>query len=518
MTFSWEEQSTRARRAAVAVDPSSSSSLQLAGGRAVAVARLVSLAPPGARLTPTSATALLSTHGWSLRAALEAVARELAFTDSTALYPVPLQTRGVRMRNMVNAGNSCYLDAVISALFATWDAWDGTLASNVAPAIQNSTGSMVLSPSRVNDGRGLFPCSRISSQYQGYVNSYGIRNGVSRQVQQKQQAIQHLRATVREAVNRLRRGEGVSAAAVEAIRSALRAAGFQTRRGQEDAAELFVFLVDTLGAPFLPLGETLLHPLPLSASDDERMATERVLWLSLPCADDMSLKKTTSQFKNLLNDYFFGNRLEGIRRNSTVVNAWKARRILPWYTPMRETGEVAAINDETSFRALPVPFALKRYSANGHKSRVHVDLPPRIDFSDFVDGVSAGSFSLVLRSVVCHLGDSLDSGHYVSYTYDAFGSPFPIWRRWNDLTPGYVEEFTDDQLSLSAREEQCRDAYIVFYELVPGDGLTDPRDSFFHVRDVDPLALAEDDRTFALALQRIELDEFTAAGNQCHMQ
>lgn len=505
MSFSWEEQSTRARRAAVAVDSSSSSCSQLAGGRAVAVARLISLAPVGAGLTPVRATAVLAANGWSLRLALEAVARDIAAVDPTALQPVPKHCMGSAMRNLTNAGNSCYLDAVLAALFATWDAWDGLLCSNVPHTYCQAT----------EPGRLISPRNALT-RFASTANSISdtLRGGApSRESQRNTHHVQHLRATVREAVNRIRKGDPVSAVVVEAVRSALRAAGFETRRGQEDAAELFAYLVDSLGAPFLALGETLMHPQPSSATDDERMATERILWLSLPTGSGDDVR-----FKSLLNDYFFGNKLDGLRRNATVVSAWKARMLLPWYTPVRETGEVSAINDETSFRALPIPFALKRYSANGQKTRVPVQLPTRIDFTDFVDGVHVGAYSLVLRSVVCHLGNSVHSGHYVTYTYDAFAEPYRTWRRWNDLSPGIVPEVAEDQLEPAAREEIARDSYLVFYELVPGDGLADPRDTFLHVRDVDPLALADDDRTFAQALQRIEFDEFAAAANQCHVQ
>jgi hypothetical protein len=316
---------------------------------------------------------------------------------------------------------------------------------------------------------------------------------------------------VREAVNRIRRGEVVSAAAVEAVRGALRAHGFPGgRRTQEDAAECFSYLVDALGAPFLPLQERLLHAgVRDREGGDERVGSERLLWLGLGRLGDGE----GMSFGRLLEAYFFGDRIDGLRRSEVLVDAWKHRRVLPYYTPVASTGEVAGVNDARAFAAVAVPFALARFDGDGRKTRARVPLPRVVDFSDFVEGVAARSYSLVLRSVVCHLGASRASGHYVAWTFDPFCGAG--WRRWDDMQPGAVERVADGALSSAQAEELERDAYLVLYELVPGDGTTDPRDAFFHVDDVDVLAMAEDDRTFARALQAIE---FENVGAQCHMQ
>jgi hypothetical protein len=482
MTFFWETQAFNARSSATAIDSSTSSTLQLAGNRALAVARLISLAPARARLTPQSASALLAAHAWSLRATVTAVTAEIAASDPSAALTPPNVRAG--LRNLHHAGNTCYLASVLAALFAGWDAWDGLLDAR-APA-----------------------------------------------------STARLRAAVREVVGRLRRGESVSAAAVEAVRGAVRLAGFQTGTDQEDAADLFVFLVDALGAPYLPMGELLLHTSQGERdADDERVVSERLLWLSVPTEPACPLSKlwhssslcldsaaATLDFSSLVAEYFLGDRLEGLKRNGeNVVDAWKARRILPWYTPLRETGEVAAVNDAAAFCAFPVPMALKRYDHIGGKTRTPINIPSatRLDFSDFVDGVAVGSYSLVLRAVVCHLGHSLDSGHYIAYTYHPpFGGAQEAgWRRWNDLDGGQPVQFIPDgQLDSRALDELTRDSYLVFYELVEGDGTADPRDAFFLVRDVDVTAIEEDDQHFAQALQRIEFQEFVSAQHQCHMQ
>lgn len=478
---------------------SSEDAKALSGGRALAVARLMSLGRARASaLSVADATALLGRYEWDLREA-DAAARADAARARGSLRPVPrvVGAGAVRaphevaaLRNVVNAGNSCYADAVLAAAFAQWDAYDGL----------------------VRDG------------------------GADTRVR--------LAEAVRVVVDAMRAGETASAKMTEAVRAASRSAGFATRRGQEDAAEWFVFLVDSLGAPFLALGENLLHDARASSSssllltaDDERVSTERLLWLSLPSEPrtvDAPVPLTT-----LVDSYFLGDQLRGLRRHATTVDAWKARRLLPEYTPLRETGEVAAINDAAAFpfRAVSVPFALKRYDASGRsKARARVTLPPVIPFTDHVEppppstatssasitsASAARTYSLVLRSVVCHIGHSLNSGHYIAYTYDAFGTMRSRsrahtpragreWTRWNDLKHGGVEYFDDGRLPDDVRDHLERDSYLVFYELVPGNGSADPRDAFFHVPDVDVSALAADDFAFAEALQRIEFDEIAA--------
>lgn len=531
-SFSWETQAHAARRASASVDASNSSSVTLAGGRAIAVARLVSLAPASARLSPAAAEALLARNGWRLRDAVDDVRREVAaVAGSGALWPPPSEDDG-GLRNLVNAGNSCYLDAVLCALFGAWDAWDGVVAAagEAGGAASAAASGGAGGSAGGSAGGGAASAGLLASVFMRVGGGNAVGGGGGRE---------NLRATVREVVCRMRRGGVVSAAVVEAVRVSLRAAGFaqgRPRTAQEDAAEAFCFLVDMLGAPFLPLGESLLYGAKGtekvragtgagtgaggragagggSRGDDERVASERLLWLAL--GEKESGGDGVVEFEHLLQEYFYGDRLQGLRRNEETVDAWKHRRVIPFYTPVASTGEVAAVNDARAFNAVAVPFALKRFDARGRKSRTRVPLPLCVDFSDFVDGIEAGRHSLVLRSVVCHLGSTKDSGHYVAYTRDPFTGAG--WRRWDDMAGGKVCRIADGALSARQVGELERDAYLVFYELVAGDGSADPRDALYHVRDCDLHALQEDDQAFAEELQRMEFDDFSRNAD-CHLQ
>src|SRR3954451_25014221 len=92
---------------------------------------------------------------------------------------------------------------------------------------------------------------------------------------------------------------------------------------------------------------------------------------------------------------------------------------------------------------------LKRYSlaADGTPKRIHtqIDIPIEIGLPHFIQddhmedsGPLYGNFKLSLQSVVCHRGDSVDSGHYIALARSnvpAKGSEPEIshWLRFDDL-------------------------------------------------------------------------------------
>lgn len=68
---------------------------------------------------------------------------------------------------------------------------------------------------------------------------------------------------------------------MEIFRSCLQECGFSPRgsRNQEDASELFLFLVDKLGAPNIPIKEVLFHG-GKEHADDKKDTSESMLPLS----------------------------------------------------------------------------------------------------------------------------------------------------------------------------------------------------------------------------------------------
>ncbi len=257
---------------------------------------------------------------------------------------------------------------------------------------------------------------------------------------------------------------------VEVFRGALVALGFPGGRRQEDATDLFARMIDWLGAPLLPFDVKLIHDA-IRDEADERLVAERILWLPVPEPNEKGSLTT------LLFTFFFGETRQGLRRampkREAIVNAWCIRLLLPEYTPSK------GIEDRIlrhSFDTLAMPFAIKRYNSQREKQRVPIEVPLHVDFTQYVNSDKPGErYALSLKSVVCHIGSRIGAGHYIAYTYDK-----TAWRRWDDLHVGVVDAEAEGEDGMPAneswREEILRDSYMVFYELLPGDGTGDPLD------------------------------------------
>lgn len=147
---------------------------------------------------------------------------------------------------------------------------------------------------------------------------------------------------------------------------------------------------------------------------------------------------------------------------------------------------------------------LKRYSIlpNGNAIRLNtfIDIPIEIGLPHFIqddrldeDGPLYGNFKLSLQSVVCHRGNSVDSGHYVSLVRGAnLGLPSTshsadtntaaenseLWMRFDDLAADRVIRVNIEE---ALKEES---PYLLFYQIVPIDEslteeyLSDKRASF----------------------------------------
>ena len=163
-----------------------------------------------------------------------------------------------------------------------------------------------------------------------------------------------------------------------------------------------------------------------------------------------------------------------------------------WYTkssPVNDA-EVAAHFSQTQ----PVlGICLKRYamSADGHATRENtfIDIPLDIRLPHFIDdeerddeGPLMGNFKLSLQSVICHRGNSLHSGHYVSFVRAASevadgdcnstrrlsssSQPphYPVdrWVRHDDLAQPERVQYVDIEQAL--RDEM---PYLLFYQVQP---------------------------------------------------
>ncbi|RDA83315.1 hypothetical protein CP532_6548 [Ophiocordyceps camponoti-leonardi (nom. inval.)] len=191
------------------------------------------------------------------------------------------------------------------------------------------------------------------------------------------------------------------------------------------------------------------------------------------------------------------------RKGSSIVKAvtipaWQFFRLIPWHTitnnePQNDR-EVAMNFDQRPI----VGICLKRYAMDpsGRPRRLNtfIDIPDSLRLPHFMlasgpdleeeDGLNT-EYKLVLQSVVCHRGDSLQSGHYISFArvapklltdnrrHDVDPPPDyeeAQWVRFDDLEVEDRVVFVDD-IKKSLRDEM---PYLLFYQVVPMVEVTCP--------------------------------------------
>ncbi|PNP54954.1 hypothetical protein THARTR1_04643 [Trichoderma harzianum] len=184
-------------------------------------------------------------------------------------------------------------------------------------------------------------------------------------------------------------------------------------------------------------------------------------------------------------------------KGSTVIKAvtipaWQFFRLIPWHavnsTEPRNNVEVAMNLDQRPV----VGICLKRYAMTEaglpKRHNTYIDIPESMRLPHFMlaDGPHieeetnglATEYKLVLQSIVCHRGDSLQSGHYISFARVApklltdnrrhdFDPPPDYeeaqWVRFDDLDIGRRVTFVDD-IKESLKVEM---PYLLFYQIVP---------------------------------------------------
>ncbi|KDN63030.1 putative ubiquitin carboxyl-terminal hydrolase [Colletotrichum sublineola] len=190
--------------------------------------------------------------------------------------------------------------------------------------------------------------------------------------------------------------------------------------------------------------------------------------------------------------------LEKARRtSSTVVKAvtipaWQFFRLIPWHA----AGNKEPRNDievAMNFNQRPVVgICLKRYmmtnSGVPQRQNTFIDIPDSLRLPHFMLGEESSleedpngfsmEYKLVLQSVVCHRGDSLYSGHYISFARVAPKLLTDNRRHELDPPPDYEEaqwvKFDDleidnrvtyvDDIKQALKDEM---PYLLFYQIVP---------------------------------------------------
>jgi hypothetical protein len=183
------------------------------------------------------------------------------------------------------------------------------------------------------------------------------------------------------------------------------------------------------------------------------------------------------------------------RTGSTVVKAitipaWQFFKLIPWNATSNDEPR-SDIEVARHFNKRPVVgICLKRYTMTNQgvpiRQNTFIDIPDSLRLPHFmmVDDIKveqdplSAEYKLVLQSVVCHRGDSLHSGHYVSFARVAPKLLTDNRRHDTDPPPDYEEaqwlKFDDlcleervssvDDIKVALREEM---PYLLFYQIVP---------------------------------------------------
>ncbi|KAI0898024.1 cysteine proteinase [Annulohypoxylon nitens] len=173
---------------------------------------------------------------------------------------------------------------------------------------------------------------------------------------------------------------------------------------------------------------------------------------------------------------------------AVTIPAWQFFRLIPWHSPANKEPE-SDLEVARHFNQRPVVgICLKRYMmderGNMKRQNTYIDIPDSLRLPHFIvderqveESGLAADYKLVLQSVVCHRGDSLHSGHYVSFCRVAPKLLTDNRRHDSDPPPDYEEaqwvKFDDlatdrvtlvDDIKQSLKEEM---PYLLFYQIVP---------------------------------------------------
>ena len=176
-------------------------------------------------------------------------------------------------------------------------------------------------------------------------------------------------------------------------------------------------------------------------------------------------------------------------RTEVLMPAWQFFKLLPWYADNMPTSD-AQVAAHFSKKRPVLGICLKRYSytntGQAQRRDTYVDIPLEIAVPNFVsddnmqeEGPLVGNFRLMLQSVVCHRGVSVNSGHYICLCRGrAANSKTPSsveerssgsetddgedpWMRFDDLA---TERVTSVDIHDALRKET---PYLLFYQVLP---------------------------------------------------
>ncbi|KAL2370616.1 ubiquitin C-terminal hydrolase [Blastomyces gilchristii SLH14081] len=170
---------------------------------------------------------------------------------------------------------------------------------------------------------------------------------------------------------------------------------------------------------------------------------------------------------------------KGSIRKEVMMPAWQIFSLIPWYTDSTLSDAQSAIH--FSSRRPILGICLKRYSVlpNGNAVRrdTFVDIPIEIGLPHFIqddemgnEGPLYGNFKLSLQAVICHRGNSVESGHYIALVRGTpINDPYKPseycrhWMRFDDLA--------QERITLVDIEKALVDEspYLLFFQILPID-------------------------------------------------
>lgn len=183
------------------------------------------------------------------------------------------------------------------------------------------------------------------------------------------------------------------------------------------------------------------------------------------------------------------------RKGSTVVKAvtipaWQFFRLIPWHSSSNEEPHTSK-EIVMHFNQRPVVgICLKRYLMTedglAKRQNTFIDIPDSLRLPHFMaddaklspeESSLSMEYKLVLQSVVCHRGDSVHSGHYISFARVNPKLLTDNKRHDNDPPPDYEDaqwvKFDDLADTRVTYVDDIREAlkqempYLVFYQIVP---------------------------------------------------
>ncbi|KAL4919421.1 ubiquitin carboxyl-terminal hydrolase-domain-containing protein [Aspergillus aurantiobrunneus] len=239
--------------------------------------------------------------------------------------------------------------------------------------------------------------------------------------------------------------------------------------------------------------ETVEISTPISSSSPTTlspMATPITSITETPASDNSTYRRDSIIQEKYIPDSDDDNvtkHRQGSYRKEVMMPAWQFFSLIPWYTENspRNDSQVAA---HFSTKRPILGMCLKRYSMlpNGKAIRLDtlVDIPTEIGLPHFIqddnmqDGPIRGNFKLSLQALVCHRGNSVDSGHYIaivrgtsagappssSHGSEHSNSDAPrYWMRFDDLA---AERVTLVDIEQALKTES---PYLLFYQILPID-------------------------------------------------